>query len=174
MASLNVLFLIVLVASLQQITTADRCPGRWISWGHHCYRFVLEQMANWNNAEHRCRGLGLPGRPSHLASIHSKEEQNFLYEVFRLAVREVGFQEPRRIWDPRLFIGLVVRQSANDLSWSDGSCVDYQNWFRGNEPNNYPQSGAQITDGNGKNGHWCDEGQLNNRQFHYVCKMPQR
>ncbi|KAJ8039645.1 Beta-1,3-glucan-binding protein [Holothuria leucospilota] len=31
----------VLVTSLQQVTTADRCPSSWISWGHHCYRYKM-------------------------------------------------------------------------------------------------------------------------------------
>lgn len=167
MIAFNKLFLIAFVASLQHIT-ADRCPTSWISWGHHCYRFELEEKATWNDAEGRCVSLGSEGRPSHLASVHSKEEQNFLYEVFHLSTQKETISD----WDPRAFIGLLVGNSATDLSWTDGSCVDYVNWYRGNEPNGFPNSAAQISDGNGKLGRWCDQ-VSHPRTFYYICKMSQ-
>ncbi|KAJ8023801.1 Echinoidin [Holothuria leucospilota] len=170
MASFNSFCLIVLVASLQQITTADRCPPSWISWGHHCYRFELTNKAVWDAAEANCTECGLPGRPSHLVSIHSKEEQNFLYEVFRLAVRE---KEQQNAWDPSFYIGLLVGKTETDLSWSDGSRVDYRHWYRGEEPNNFPNSGGEISNGIGLVGRWIDSYAPNTFARYYACKMLQ-
>lgn len=124
-------------------------------------------MASWKDAEAKCCALGSDGRDSHLASIHSKEEQNFIYEVYRLAVRK----DIKDAWLPLLWIGLEVGNTQAKLSWTDDSCVNYLNWYPG-EPNNDPNTGVEISDGIGKNGGWADAPDPY-RQNHYVCKMPQ-
>lgn len=82
-------------------------------------------------------------------------------------------KEQQSAWDPSFYIGLLVGNTATDLSWSDDSCVDYQNWYRGKEPNNFPNSGGQISEGSGLQGRWIDSYAPNTFARYYVCKMPQ-
>ncbi|KAJ8030223.1 Snaclec 1 [Holothuria leucospilota] len=171
MAAFNKILFSLLVASLQQITTADVCPVTWIPWGRSCYRFEIndEQKLTWENAEDRCNHLG---RRSHLASIHSAEEQEFIYEVFSLRFRSCGTPEYDNWWQPTLYIGLRVGYKSSDLSWSDGSRVDYKNWFQG-EPNNFPNSAGQVSAGELTGGRWVDAARPNSYADYYVCKMSQ-
>ncbi|KAJ8023828.1 Echinoidin [Holothuria leucospilota] len=167
MTDFNKISLILLFASLSQVTASCQCPSSWIPWGQHCYRFELGNHASWSDAESKCVAWGSFGRQSHLASIHSKQEQAFIYEVFRLGM----LQEPRGDWTPLLWIGLRVATTHEDLSWTDGSDVDFLNWYQG-EPNNIGNTGAEVSHGIGKDGRWADAPNPH-RQSPFVCKMPE-
>jgi hypothetical protein len=56
-----------------KVTTSVACPDYWEEFNGHCYLFIEESM-NWNDSESACVSEG-----GHLASIHSEEEQDFVY-----------------------------------------------------------------------------------------------
>lgn len=162
---LLILFPLFSLTTTSVPSTADCCPASWILWGQHCYYFQFVNTEGWQDAENRCKAMALCDRPSHLASVHSREEQNFLYEVLRLAA------PPESSWGPSLYIGLLVGNSQTQMSWTDGSCVDYTNWI-GVEPNNAPGSVGMISNGIGRLGGWHDRSSGGLAADKYVCKMP--
>ena len=48
------------------------CGSDWTEWGSHCYKFFGEKLT-WFDAQARCEKEG-----SHLASVHSGDENQFL------------------------------------------------------------------------------------------------
>merc|ERR1712106_510029 len=54
-------------------TTLQGCPSGWTEFGSNCYKLYYNQL-NWEEAENYCKGQG-----GHLASVHSAEENNFLF-----------------------------------------------------------------------------------------------
>ena len=114
----------------------------------NCYNFV-DSIGSWALGEAECNDQSWQGVQGHLASIHSKEENDF---VARLA----NFQ---RVW-----IGGTDIQSEGSWTWSDGSVMSYLNWSP-NNPNN--QGGTEhcmdITTA------WNDNNC--NRALKFVCKF---
>ncbi len=51
------------------------CPDDWEEYDGHCYLVVVECLI-WTEAENECTLHG-----GHLASIHSQEEQDFIYNL---------------------------------------------------------------------------------------------
>ena len=114
----------------------------------NCYNFV-DSTVSWAEAEAQCKDQSWQGVKGHLASIQSKEENDF---VARLA----NFQ--------RFWIGGTDIQSEGSWTWSDGSVMNYLNWSP-NNPNN--QGGTEhcmdITTS------WNDNSC--NRPLKFVCKF---
>ena len=83
--------------------------------GHH-YRLYAETLS-WREAEETCQKLG-----GHLASVHSKAENEFLS----------GLRQSRIVW-----LGATDNDKGKvgKWGWTDGSEFKYQNW-RAGEPNN--------------------------------------
>lgn len=92
------------------------CPSGWDPFGESCYR-LLGFHSNYVEAERRCsRGMG-----SHLVTIGSAEEQQFVKELCGDRICWLGLKEARgtELW-----------------SWADGAALaDFENWEVG-EPNN--------------------------------------
>ncbi|KAJ8044852.1 Lectin 1 [Holothuria leucospilota] len=123
------------------------------------------EHVTWEEGEKECNTFQEGGVTGHLVSIHSAAEQSFVYELFKsLTAAPTTTRNP---WFPQLNIGLRVEQGKS-LSWSDGSPVDYTNWYSG-EPNGWNAYG-QISDGTGKNGLWYDNDNAYLRPF--MCKIP--
>jgi hypothetical protein len=59
--------------NLPLITTTPLCPSGWAEFEGHCYLFSGNPLI-WVNAENDCVNRG-----SNLASIHSKPEQDFVF-----------------------------------------------------------------------------------------------
>jgi hypothetical protein len=57
------------------ITTTPLCPSGWAEFEGHCYLFS-EKSLIWVNAENDCNQRG-----SHLASIHSQAEHDFVFSI---------------------------------------------------------------------------------------------
>ncbi|RYZ90652.1 MAG: C-type lectin domain-containing protein, partial [Proteobacteria bacterium] len=83
----------------------------------HFYRLL--PAADWKTSEHWARSLG-----GHLASISDKNEQDWVFNTFTK-------DDPQRL----LWIGLHRSTPTGHFAWSDGSPLEYANWFPG-EPNN--------------------------------------
>ena len=124
------------------------CPANMQEFDNNCFNFV-DKTTSWAEAEAECKEQSWQGMQGHLASIHSKEENDF---VARLA----NFQ---RVW-----IGGTDVESEGNWSWSDGSAMSYTGWCPGN-PNN--QGGAEhcmdITT--------CLNDNSCNRLLKFVCKF---
>ncbi|XP_038052412.1 alpha-N-acetylgalactosamine-specific lectin-like [Patiria miniata] len=126
------------------------CPYPWRAWGDHCY-LGISLKKNFNQAENHCQSLSNPGRPAHLASVTSDEENQFIY-AYAKASGVSGF-----------WIGYSY---SGGFSWTDGSSTGFSSWRDG-----YPNTGVN----DGWNCvpmydilwalQWC----TNSRNF--VCKM---
>ena len=73
---------------------------------------------NWQDAEEFCFKSG-----SHLASIHSKEENDFI-------VHDLADSGATEMW-----VGGMLGQDGVQWTWSDGTTWDYTNWDT-NQPDN--------------------------------------
>ena len=62
-----------------------------------------------------------------MASIHSESEQRFIVSLFKGTKVEPGH-------DVYFWIGL--KRYENDFFWSDGSILNYNNWYQGKPKRN--------------------------------------
>ncbi|CAJ0946187.1 unnamed protein product, partial [Mesorhabditis belari] len=105
------------------------CPDEWMPFQNQCYylrNFTLVngkwQLYLYEDAEKECINVG-----SHLASIHSKEEHDFIFDLIYANVN--GMTGPSPDSHPCnwgwAFIGLTGTGAANDSTWTDGSPTDF-------------------------------------------------
>ncbi|XP_072046897.1 uncharacterized protein [Amphiura filiformis] len=95
------------------------CSNGWIGFENYCY-IINSTKVSWPEAEQICSDLD-----ANLISIHSDVEQKFLEDLINSEVnKERGYA-----------IGLTDRDQEGVFQWTDGSPVDYTNWYPG-EPNN--------------------------------------
>ncbi|XP_077998787.1 C-type lectin lectoxin-Thr1-like [Glandiceps talaboti] len=154
MAIVKIVFALLLsLASFHETRAA--CPDFWTAWEGNCYRF-FDCAVEWTFAEAECQIASPLG---HLASIHSDEENNFVF----------GLQGgSHNIW-----IGLNDRAEKDVYVWSDNTEFGYFTWQPG-EPNNScglfcEERCVEQTLGDFV-GRWNDQDCSSNRR--YVCKMP--
>ncbi len=88
--------------------------------------------ATWNDANAICQQNG-----GYLASINSAEENQFLANILTIQSAWIG-----------------LHRSNGSFEWSDGSPVNYNNWYPG-QPNNY--NGSQHCVEMLNNGQWNDQ-----------------
>ncbi|CAJ0923509.1 unnamed protein product, partial [Mesorhabditis belari] len=124
-------------------------PGGWsylaktASW----YR-VIEQEMTFDEAVAYCAS-----QEGHLVTIHSQEENDFVWELAR-TVR----------WYGSFWIGLKRNpDKGNAFEWTDGSSVDFTNWDEG-EPDSYTHALLWRSDGK-----WGAYPPTNSYRF--ICKM---
>nr|ADV57292.1 C-type lectin [Apostichopus japonicus] len=154
----TILFLVgvCLFGPVQGCLTA--CPEFWTGFDGKCYRLFHDHLT-FTEAEHACRAFKLRScngndlATGHLASIHSSEEQQFVIKLVQQSLPSL-IDSPS-YWDPQVLLGLKVGTTNSDLTWTDGSDVDYTAWFSG-EPNNGPDSRAAIAAGSHSQGNWAD------------------
>lgn len=84
------------------------------------HRYLLLEPAPWPESEQAAQQLG-----AHLASIGSREEQDWVFGAFG---NRGGVE--RSLW-----IGLFRTTPGGPFVWSDGSPVGFQNWLPG-QPDN--------------------------------------
>jgi len=94
-------------SSVSVSTKPKGCPAGWDVLGSNCYK-AFESELNWQDAENHCKGQG-----GHLASIHSKEENDFV----------AGLASP--FHDEPWLGGTDVTGS---WVWSDGSPFSFIAW----------------------------------------------
>lgn len=90
-----------------QFYDPSACEAGWSLWSTFCYRFHLD-LKSWIEAEEICRA-----DDSHLASVHSTEENGFIH---RLA-------HGLKVW-----IGYYRQQEQ--YTWSDDSQKDFTNFAK--------------------------------------------
>ena len=121
------------------------CPDDWIHWSGNCYK-LNQDLLTWEDAAKKCSEIG-----GHLASVHSDEENNFIFQTSNNAVTWLG---------------------GNDMSaegswiWSDGSSRSYTNWNSG-QPNNNGNQDCQTIGYYAEK--WDDDRCTVKRQS--ICKM---
>jgi hypothetical protein len=62
--------------TLPPSTTTEHCPPGWEEFETHCYWFSGNSTLSWPNADADCIQRG-----GHLASVHSKAEQEFIFSI---------------------------------------------------------------------------------------------
>uniref|UniRef100_S4RGZ4 C-type lectin domain-containing protein n=1 Tax=Petromyzon marinus TaxID=7757 RepID=S4RGZ4_PETMA len=96
------------------------CWNGWQPYGRHCY-FIFDGSlggaTTWPEARQECEIV----HRSHLASIHSRADTEFLLRA--------NFTRYHNLW-----IGLGRDERAVGWSWADDTPVGYTNWADG-EPN---------------------------------------
>ena len=122
------------------------CRSGWVHWNGNCYK-QNEDLLTWKDAEKKCVEFG-----GHLASVHSDQENNFIFLTSEKAVTWIG---------------------GNDLAkedswiWSDGSSWSYSNWQKG-QPDNARGGGQNCLNIGFNAEKWDDE--FCTRRFRSICK----
>jgi len=94
---------------LSQLYHPGACEKGWSQWDAFCYKFYLE-MKTWAEAERVCRE-----QDSHLVSVHSKAENNFVH----------GLALGLKVW-----IGYTDLDKDTHYQWSDSSQDDFTNFAK--------------------------------------------
>jgi len=104
-------------------------------YGNSCYYKTPSQMT-WDEANTTCLGLG-----AELASIHSLEENTYLY---------ILCGPENSCWH-----GFNDAAVEDEWEWSDGSNVEFTNWENGEPDDNWDEDYALIV---GETSQWNDMG----------------
>merc|ERR1719430_1779542 len=130
------------------------CPKSWPTFEKSCYQLIQKRLS-WKDAEIRCKEEG-----GHLASIHSKEENDFVFKVVNEGDKN----------HPYYWIGLEGLIPEEQFVWSDKSDLNYTNWKGGKQGSGVGGRCAQIiTNQPGNNGKWFKF--LCKHLAHFVCKI---
>ena len=125
------------------------CGSTWKQFGSHCYKLFGDKLS-WNDAQVRCEKEG-----SNLASVHSLEENQFLFNL-----------SPEGVW-----IGANDKAKEGTWVWTDGSAWKLENWRTG-EPNNDHGNNEHCAEMKAKvqNGKWNDIQCAGPDYFPFICK----
>ncbi|XP_071793336.1 alpha-N-acetylgalactosamine-specific lectin-like [Asterias amurensis] len=153
----------ILVALLQShllmVSPCMSCISPWTSFGNHCYLLVTNTKT-FDEAEQYCQSLSGLGRPSHLASVMSQEENDFLVEL----ATPMNGGAFRYTW-----LGYRRDLSTGSFVWTDGSPAgNYTNWAPG-EPNSRGKEDCVEMLATSM---WNDKNCIKLRRF--ICKRPGR
>lgn len=85
--------------------------------GHYYQYYATENAETWEEASAFCKGLG-----GHLATISSKDENDFLYNYMKAQNVESAY------------FGLTDKENEGTWVWDNGETSTYRNWHSG-EPN---------------------------------------
>lgn len=113
LAALLICSSVVASTSLTPTPSTKQCLSSWKQFQHKCYRFIPGDKTVME-AEEICQGFG-----SHLTSIHSEEENEFLYNFANENVKHG--------W---LLLGAITHD-MNRFYWLDGTRFDFDNWEPG-------------------------------------------
>ncbi|XP_039588203.1 C-type lectin domain family 19 member A isoform X2 [Passer montanus] len=97
---------------------AYSCPLFWTEYEGHCYRYFPINKT-WAEADLYCAEFSIGIRSAKLASIHSWEENVFVYDLVNSRVPGI----PTDIWT-----GLNDLRQEGHFEWTDGSSYDYHYW----------------------------------------------
>ncbi|XP_077172665.1 C-type lectin domain family 19 member A isoform X2 [Paroedura picta] len=99
------------------------CPLFWTEFEGSCYRYFPINKT-WAEADLYCAEFSIGLKSAKLASIHSWEENVFVYDLVNSRVPGI----PTDIW-----MGLNDLRQESNFEWTDGSSYDY-NYWDGNQP----------------------------------------
>ncbi|KAI2666291.1 C-type lectin domain family 19 member A [Labeo rohita] len=132
------------------------CPLFWTEFEGYCYRF-FPLNRTWAEADLYCAEFSNGHKSAKLTSIHSWEENVFVYDLVNSRVPGI----PTDIW-----IGLHDRRQEGTMEWTDGSSYEYSYWD-GNQPDDgihrIPEEEDSLRSWNDNS---CD------KAFPFVCKIP--
>ncbi|XP_015680812.1 lectin [Protobothrops mucrosquamatus] len=92
------------------------CASGWVQYKSACYKAV-RQRYTWTEAEISCQRYS---PTSHLASIHSMEENDF---IFHLMGKPLDYKQGLAYW-----IGAHDTFKEGTFVWTDGSKFDFQSF----------------------------------------------
>ncbi|XP_069484931.1 C-type lectin lectoxin-Thr1-like isoform X2 [Ambystoma mexicanum] len=131
------------------------CDSGWIQYKNSCYKPVHEHVS-WTKAEANCLSF-----KSHLASIHSSEENDF---VFILMGKPQDPYNGGSYW-----IGLHDIFQEGKYMWTDGSEMTFKTFGIG-QPDNNGNNENYIGSWYIENGHVTWNDYSGRYFFPYVCK----
>ncbi|WP_411025385.1 lectin-like protein, partial [Salmonella sp. s55004] len=140
-----------LVSFLFAVQSEGTCDTYWTEYNGKCYRYFGEPYVNWVDAENNCIGVD-----SHLAAIHSAEDQEFIVTFWRTSRGAIKTDDYP--WKPDVaivYIGLRDVNGDGDYAWSDGTALDYTNWST-DQPSGGSENSVIIWDWPKKEGKWND------------------
>eukprot|EP00079_Xenopus_tropicalis_P008818 XP_002932255.1 PREDICTED: C-type lectin domain family 19 member A [Xenopus tropicalis] len=157
---------IKLSQAFTDISQPFTCPLFWTEYNGNCYRF-FPMNKTWAEADFYCSEFSLGRTTAKLVSIHSWDENVFVFDLVNSQVTGV----PTDIW-----IGLSDRRQEGEFEWTDGTPNDYSYWD-GNQPDDATNSSPEDEDCvqmwyryysalRSWNDNSC------NRGFPFVCKIP--
>lgn len=162
------------LGAMPETVESIRCPFPWTAFKSACYRYISTE-ATWNGARQICSELTNSNgyTTPRLASIHSKDENDFLYNYWVFSRNEIP---PYVIYNsnteyPGVFIGLNDVQTEGTFRYTDGTPYDFSNFLPG-EPNNCcgGEDAVHFWDGPGHFGGWNDLA-VDTWTFPSFCKM---
>ncbi|XP_038064841.1 echinoidin-like [Patiria miniata] len=139
------------------------CPKLWVAFDGDCYRLVTEKLP-WVEAEKYCRELSNSDWfPSHLVSINSLEEQQFIVELLKASY------PLEKLPSVKAWLGYNDMERETRFVWSASSGANFTRWAR-NQPDNGGGKGqdcvAIIQENNWK---WDDMTCRFGR--HFICEL---
>ncbi|KAJ8019543.1 Alpha-N-acetylgalactosamine-specific lectin [Holothuria leucospilota] len=154
--------LVTLFSLSTQLSLVNGCQDFWTSFGGHCYRYVGKHV-RWTEAEAICTGFG----DAHLVSIHSQEEFDFVYDLWKESRDDVANTQ---FVHQGLWTGLTDKDSEGTFKYTDGSAKDYDAFAHG-EPSDRKgdQDYVHIWDRPGYEPFWNDA--QNWHKFQVMCKQ---
>ncbi|KAL0617646.1 C-type lectin domain family 19 member A [Plecturocebus cupreus] len=107
-----------LPSALPELPQPSLCPLFWMEFKGHCYRF-FPLNKTWAEADLYCSEFSVGRKSAKLASIHSWEENVFVYDLVNSCVPGI----PADVWT-----GLHDHRQEGQFEWTDGSSYDYSYW----------------------------------------------
>jgi len=147
---MKVLILITLVAMATMTNAVFSCPQFWDLFNGSCYLYLGDRVT-WTAAEARCNEFFTTKGNGHLTSVLSKEENRFVYELFRSAAGVDDIADwvyDRNNRNPVYGVWIGLHQAVANGPWvnTDGSAQGSFEKWKSNEPNNDYYQGEQAED----------------------------
>ncbi|KAH9488669.1 hypothetical protein Btru_061232 [Bulinus truncatus] len=126
------------------------CPPGWLNYGAHCYQIITKTKPS------RFTNEDCLAQKSYIASIHSKEENDFLWSHLSQ--------------DKKYRIGFIWEKNKSGIMWVDNTAVNYTNWaYMPTYANkSFEMLFVQIEQ---KSGKWISNNYLDQGDG-YICKKP--
>lgn len=125
-----------------------RCRVNWTLFNNHCYKYFQDQLRGYSEAKAQCETFG-----ASLATIHSKEENDYLWSLFS--------QSGHNVW-----VGGNDETVDGSWVWEDGMAWGGFTLWDSVEPNG--GSSENCLEIQRKNGKWNDIPCTQLR--YYICK----
>ncbi|XP_048645521.1 synaptotagmin-17 isoform X5 [Marmota marmota marmota] len=152
--------------ALPELPQTSLCPLFWMEFKGHCYRF-FPLNKTWAEADLHCSEFSIGRKSAKLASIHSWEENVFVYDLANSCVPGI----PTDIWT-----GLHDHRQEGQFEWTDNSSYDYSYWD-GSQPDDGVHARPEEEDcvqmwyrPASALRSWNDN--ACSRKFPFVCKIP--